>query len=223
MKKGQKFNSFYGKVVNYQTRKLSLTVKKGEKDKNGKFTKEYKTLLKAKKDILDKTKNTLDGALTFSEIVSYGELSKKAREQWQRTRELANDPMLEDYIFRDEKDEIKTIVYHQTQEFTMEVFDEKIIERLLNNIFFSGYSKKSLEKIQIMTNGKFENYKIDIAKEMAKRSINELKKHLPIKWAEFLTPKLDEALAICDSIDKSPKEIKFEQMQKQIVKNYQQK
>jgi len=205
MKKGQKFNSFYEKVVDYQKRKLILTIKKAEKDKKGKYTKEYKTLLKAKKDILDKTKNTLDGTLTFSEIISYGELSKNAREQWSRTRELSNDSRLKNYIFRDERNEIQAILYHQTQEFVMDVFDEKTVKRLLDNIFFSGYSKKSLEKIQIITNAEFENYKINVAKEMAKRSINELKKYLPAEWRKFLTPKLDEAISICDTIARNQK------------------
>jgi len=219
MKKGQKFNSFYDKVVNYQKRKLVLTVKKGEKDTKGKFTKEYKTLLKAKKDILDKAKNNLDGTLTFSEIISYGELSKNARKQWSRTLELSENPMLKDYIFKDENNEIKSLLYHQTQEFVMEVFNTKIIKRMLDNVFFSGYSKKSLEQIQLITDGEFENYKINIAKEIAKRSINELKKYLPTEWNEFLTPKLDEALAICDTINKSTSKTKNEQIRKQIVKN----
>ncbi len=223
MKKGQKFNSFYEKVVDYQKRKLILTIKKAEKDKKGKYTKEYKTLLKAKKDILDKTKNTLDGTLTFSEIISYGELSKNAREQWSRTRELSNDSKLKNYIFRDERDEIKAILYYQTQEFVMDVFDEKIVKRLLDNIFFSGYSKKPLEQIQLTVDEKFENYKINIAKEMARRSINELKKYLPVEWNEFLIPKLDEALAICDTINKNPNKIKNERIRKQIVKNRHQK
>jgi len=140
-----------------------------------------------------------------SEIISYGELSKNARKQWSRTSELSSNSKLKNYIFRDEKDEIKVILYHQNEEFVMDVFNEKMIGRLLDNVFFSGYSKKPLKKIQLITNEEFENYKINIAKEMAKRSINELKKYLPIKWAEFLTPRLDDALAICDTITKNQK------------------
>lgn len=223
MEIGQKFNSFYDKVIDYQKRKLLLIVNNTEKDDQGNFSNEYKTLAKAKKDIRDKAKNILDGTLTFSEIISYGELSKNAREQWSRTRELSSDSRLKDYIFRDEKDEIKALLYHQTQEFVMDVFDKNTIKRLLDNLFFYGYSKKSLEQVQLVTKEKFENYKIDIAKEMAKRSINELKKYLPREWKEFLTPKLDEALAICDTIKKDPNEIKNEQIQKQLIKNRYQK
>lgn len=223
MEIGQKFNSFYDKVIDYQKRKLLLIVNNTEKDDQGNFSNEYKTLAKAKKDIRDKAKNILDGTLTFSEIISYGELSKNAREQWSRTRELSSDSRLKDYIFRDEKDEIKALLYHQTQEFVMDVFDKNTIKRLLDNLFFYGYSKKSFEQVALVTKGKFENYKIDIAKEMAKRSINELKKYLPREWKEFLTPKLDEALAICDTIKKDPNEIKNEQIQKQLIKNRYQK
>ncbi len=223
MEIGQKFDSFFDKVIDYQKRKLLLIVNNTEKDDQGNFSNEYKTLAKAKKDIRDKAKNILDGTLTFSEIISYGELSKNAREQWPRTRELSSDSRLKDYIFRDEKDEIKALLYHQTQEFVMDVFDKNTIKRLLDNLFFYGYSKKSLEQVQLVTKEKFENYKIDIAKEMAKRSINELKKYLPREWKEFLTPKLDEALAICDTIKKDPNEIKNEQIQKQLIKNRYQK
>jgi len=223
MEIGQKFDSFFDKVINYQKRKLLLIVNNTEKDDQGNFSNEYKTLAKAKKDIRDKAKNILDGTLTFSEIISYGELSKNAREQWSRTRELSSDSRLKDYIFRDEKDEIKALLYHQTQEFVMDVFDKNTIKRLLDNLFFYGYSKKSFEQVQLVTKEKFENYKIDIAKEMAKRSINELKKYLPGEWKEFLTPKLDEALAICDTIKKDPNEIKNEQIQKQLIKNRYQK
>jgi len=223
MEIGQKFDSFFDKVIDYQKRKLLLIVNNTEKDDQGNFSNEYKTLAKAKKDIRDKAKNILDGTLTFSEIISYGELSKNAREQWPRTRELSSDSRLKDYIFRDEKDEIKALLYHQTQEFVMDVFDKNTIKRLLDNLFFYGYSKKSFEQVQLVTKEKFENYKIDIAKEMAKRSINELKKYLPREWKEFLTPKLDEALAICDTIKKDPNEIKNEQIQKQLIKNRYQK
>lgn len=223
MEIGQKFNSFYDKVIDYQKRKLLLIVNNTEKDDQGNFSNEYKTLAKAKKDIRDKAKNILDGTLTFSEIISYGELSKNAREQWSSTRELSSDSRLKDYIFRDEKDEIKALLYHQTQEFVMDIFDKNTIKRLLDNLFFYGYSKKSFEQVQLVTKEKFENYKIDIAKEMAKRSINELKKYLPREWKEFLTPKLDEALAICDTIKKDPNEIKNEQIQKQLIKNRYQK
>lgn len=218
MEKGQNFNHFSDKVIDYQKRKLSLIVNKEEKDHKGNFSNEYKTLAKAKKDIRDKAKNILDGTLTFSEIISYGELSKNAREQWSRTREMSSDSRLKEYLFRDEKDEVKALLYHQTQEFVMDVFDKNMVKRLLDNIFFYGYSKKSLEQVQLVTKEKFENYKITIAKEMAKRSINELKKYLPKEWNEFLTPKLDEALAICDTIKKDPNETKNEQIQKQIIK-----
>ena len=110
MKKGQKFNSFYDKVVDYQKRKFLIIKNDAEMDNEGKYTNEYKALSKAKKDIIDKIQNTLDGALTFTEIISYGNFSKDAREQWSRTRELSKDPKLEDYIFKDEKDEIHTSI-----------------------------------------------------------------------------------------------------------------
>lgn len=200
MEKVQKFNHFSDKVIDYHKRKLLLLINNAEKDENGNYSKEYKTLSKSKKDILDKAKNILDGTLTFSEIISYGELSKNARNQWSRTLELSSDSKLKDYILRNEKDEIKAVLYHQTEEFVMDVFNKKIIKRLLDNVFFYGYSKRSHDKIQMVIDKEFENYQIIIAKEMAKRSINELKKYLPVEWREFLTPKLDEALAICDTI-----------------------
>ena len=219
MEKGQKFNSLYDKVADYQKRKLLITTKKREKDKQGKYTKEYKTLLKAKKDIVDKAKNSIDGALTFSEIISYGELSKDARGQWTRTSELSKDPRLTNYIFRDKKEEIKQLLHHQREEFVMDVFNDKIIERLLNNIFFHGLSKKAIEKIQLTKNEKFKNYRIDIAKKMLRKSISELKQYLPIEWNEFLIPKLDEAMAICDIINTNQKEIYHKRIRKQIIKS----
>lgn len=218
MKKGQKFNSFYDKVVDYQKRKLRLLSKKAEKDKKGKYTKEYKTLLKAKKDIVDKAKDTIDGALTFSEVISYGGLSN-ARPQWPTTVKLSKDPKLKNYTFKDEKDEIKAILYHQTEEFVLDIFNEKIIERLLNNIFFHSTSKRSLEKIQFIQNHEFENYQISIAKKLVRKSIDELKDHLPIQWKDFLIPKLDEVVAICDMINKSPQEIKSKKIMDQLMQS----
>jgi len=214
----KKFNPFYDKVVDYQRRKLLLLLDNAEKNKQGKFSKEYSTLSKSKNDIIRKSKNILDGTLTFSEIISYGEISKNARNQWSRTQELSLDSNLRDYTFKDETDEIKAGLYHQTQEFVMDVFNEKTVKRLLDNIFFYGYSKISHDKIQMVIDEEFENYKIGIAKEMAKQSINELKKYLPVEWEEFLTPKLDEALAICNTIKKDPNEFKSEQIQKKIRK-----
>ena len=218
MKNKKKFNPFYNKVVDYQKRKLSQIVNKTDKDNRGNYSKEYSALSKSKNDIIRKAKNILDGTLTFSEIISYGEISKNARNQWSRTQELSLDSNLRDYTFKDETDEIKAGLYHQTQEFVMDVFNEKTVKRLLDNIFFYGYSKISHDKIQMVIDEEFENYKIGIAKEMAKQSINELKKYLPVEWEEFLTPKLDEALAICDTIKKDPDKFKSEQIQKKIRK-----
>lgn len=217
MKKGQKFNSFYDKVVNYHNRKLLIIKNDAEMDSEGEYTKEYKALSKAKKDILDKIKNTLDGALTFTEIISYGSLTKRARQEWPRTQELSKDPNLEDYIFKDEKNEVKQELSNLAQDFVMEAFNEEIIARLVESVFIYEFSTKYLDGSQREKNAKFKNYKIAIAKKMLKASTDELKRYMPIQWKDFLIPKLDEAVAICDMINKSPQEIESKKIVDQFM------
>lgn len=217
MKKGQKYNSFYDKVVDYHKRKLLVRTKKTEKDKQGKYTKEYKTLLKAKKDILDKTKDVVDGAITFSELITYGSLSENARSQWIRTKELSKDKNLKSYSFREKKEYVKVLLSDEIQQFVMDVFNDKTMDRFLSTIFFSGISSKQFNESE--TYQRSENYRIIMAKKMIKKGINELKQYLPIEWEEILTPKLDEAIMICDTINKNPDKIKQERIRKQILKN----
>lgn len=212
MERGQKFNSFYDKIVDYQKRKLLIIKNDAQRVHAGEYTKEYKTLSKAKKDILDKIKSTLDGALTFSEIVAYGDTSKEGREQWTRTRELSKDPNLEDYIFQGESKKIKQELYDHSNEFAMNAFDEKTIDRLLDSVFSYGSSDEIVRE-----------YRINVAKKMLKKSIGELKQHLPIEWEMFLTPKLDEAVAICDTINKNPKKIKREKLNRILYENRRQR
>jgi hypothetical protein len=188
-------------------------------DSAGEYTNEYKALSKAKKDIIDKIKNTLDGAIAFTEIISLGNLSKYAREQYARTRELSKDPKLENYIFKDEKNEIKQELSNLAQDFVMEAFNEKIISRLVDNIFIYEFFTKDTDKNQHDKNEKFKNYKIAVAKKMLKASMDELRRYMPIQWKDFLIPKLNESLAICDMINKSPQEIESEEIIEQVVKS----
>ncbi|MEX0855401.1 MAG: hypothetical protein WD018_06525 [Nitrosopumilaceae archaeon] len=217
MNKGQKYDSFYDKVVDYHKRKLLIRIKNAEKDKQGKYTKEYKTLVKAKKDILDKTKDVFDGALTFSELATYGDLSKSAREQWSRAKELSEDDNLKDYIFRDENESIKFLLSDAVQQFIMTVFNDKTIDRLLSAIFFFGISTKQSNESETYQRSK--NYRIVMAKKMIKKGINELRQYLPLEWKDFLIPKLDEAIMICDTINKSADEIEQERIRKQILEH----
>jgi len=218
MEQGQKFNSFYNKVVDFHNRKLLIIKNDNEMDRDGKYTNEYKVLSKAKKDIIDKTKNILDGAIAFTEIISYGDLSKYAREQYPRTRELSKDPKLKDYIFKDEDNEIKQELSNLAKDFVMKAFNEKILSRLFENIFFYEFFE-DIDRNQNDKNEQFKNYKITIAKKMLKASMNELKRYMPIQWKDFLIPKLDEAIAICDMINKSPKEIEQEEIMDVVRKS----
>lgn len=218
MEKGQKFHSFYDKIVDYQKRKLLIIKNEDEMDDAGEYTREYKALAKAKNDILNKIKNVLEGALTFSEIISYGDFPKDQRDRWPGTPELSKDPNLEDYSLEEEKVEIKEELSNHSKEFVMQAFNEKILSRLFENIFFDEFFG-DVDRNQKDKNEQFKNYKITIAKKMLKASMNELKKYMPIGWKDFLIPKLDEAIAICDMINKSSKEIEQEQINDEFRKS----
>lgn len=79
LKHGQKYNSFYEKIKHYQLGKLLLERNAEKKQDAGEYSSEYYSLTKAKKDIKDKIKESIDAALIFTEIVRIGEYSRESR------------------------------------------------------------------------------------------------------------------------------------------------
>ena len=154
----------------------------------------------------------MDATLCFSEIVGYGNLSKLSRNEEKRFQKLSEDPNLKKYQFVDEDKEIKDDVMSYGSDFVTNVFDENMVDRILNTILLKDF-EIGPDDIRIKRYDDLERYKINIAKKMLRMSVNELKPYLPIEWKEFLIPKIDEAVAICETIHKDKTELQLEQLQ----------
>lgn len=214
-KKIQRFDSFYDKIVDYHKQKLLMTKINKEHNGTGKNSTKYNTLSKAKMDITNKSKDTLDAALCFSEIIGFGNLSELSRNEEKYFRKLSKDSNLKEYSFVDEDMEIKDNIMQYGSDFVTTVFDQETVDRILNTVLLKKFEINP-QDIRMKSYEDLEEYKINIAKKMLKISINELKSYLPIEWREFLTPKLDEALAICEMIQKDQNELEQEHLAKTI-------
>ncbi|NNL59536.1 MAG: hypothetical protein HKP31_08790 [Nitrosopumilus sp.] len=217
-KKIQKFDSFYDKIADYHKQKL-LTIKI-DKENNGvgKNSTKHNTLSKAKMDITNKSKDTLDATLCFSEMIGFGNLSEVSRNEEKRFQKLSNDPNLKKYNFVDEDKEIKDNIMQYGSEFVTTVFDQETVDRIMNTVLLKNFEINP-DEIRMKSYDDLEEYKINNAKKMLRMSMSELKSYLPMEWREFLTPKLDEALAICEMIHKDQNELEQEQFAKTIHKS----
>ncbi|NND86964.1 MAG: hypothetical protein HKM23_06555 [Nitrosopumilus sp.] len=181
----------------------------------GKNSTKHNTLSKAKMDITNKSKDTLDATLCFSEMIGFGNLSEVSRNEEKRFQKLSNDPNLKKYNFVDEDKEIKDNIMQYGSEFVTTVFDQETVDRIMNTVLLKNFEINP-DEIRMKSYDDLKEYKINNAKKMLRMSMSELKSYLPMEWREFLTPKLDEALAICEMIHKDQNELEQEQFAKTI-------
>lgn len=201
----KKYDLFYDKIKDYHARKLLIERdQKLKYNKVGGYSKEYYALIKARKDIKDKIKEIIDTALIFSEIIRMGEFSVGSRTaQNQQVRKIDVDPDLKNYELTGDSGSVRQEISDEAKEFVRDVFNEEIVERLLEAIFFHGYrqiieTKQSLQFKPPAIDDKHSNYLKNIAKRMAERSICESMSHLDPKYSQILSEDLKRAVEICN-------------------------
>ena len=195
LKHGQKYNSFYDKIKDYQIRKLQLE-RNAEKNKmRGEYSKEYYALVKAKKDIKDKIKESIEGALVFSEIVRESGSSLIRSRGGKRFQYILEDSDLKKFDLTDDSVEVKEEIADEAKEFIRDTFNEEVIERLLNAIFFDRFLGE-----KEMPDEEHRNYMIDVAKKMATKAIGKLEDNLETQYSKFLSEDLKRAVGICNAV-----------------------
>ncbi len=182
-------------------------------NEDGDYSKEYYTLIKARKDIKDKIKEIIDAALVFSEIVMMGEFSARSSRAvpGRPITRIFNDPDLIDYELTGDEGDVREAISNEAIEFVKDVFNEERITRLLDAIFFHGYrplkpilgmdgepTGESIPQRPPIIGKEHGEYLIRIAKVMATTSINELENHLDSSYAKFLSEDLKRAVEICN-------------------------
>ena len=219
----QKYNLFYDKVVDYHLRLLHMlrNPNKNKYSDNG-YSKEYYALNKARKDIKDKIKETLDVALIFSEIIQMGEFAQESRKNdvlpFQR---LDQDKSLKKYELTGDEGNVRQEISEEVKEFSKDVFNEEIIERLLRVIFYRGYGT-SVTSSKKFDNEKFRNYRLNVAKLLVKKAIEEIIENLDHAYSDILSQDLNRAVAICDAVNKkiSDREWELEQQTRVILAHH---
>ena len=219
----QKYNLFYDKVVDYHLRLLHMlrNPNKNKYSDNG-YSKEYYALNKARKDIKDKIKETLDVALIFSEIIQMGEFAQESRKNdvlpFQR---LDQDKSLKKYELTGDEGNVRQEISEEVKEFSKDVFNEEIIERLLRVIFYRGY-RTSVTSSKKFDNEKFRNYRLNVAKLLVKKAIEEIIENLDHAYSDILSQDLNRAVAICDAVNKkiSDREWELEQQTRVILAHH---
>ena len=225
-KNKRKYNLFYDKVVDYHVRLLRM-LRDPDKNKysdNG-YSKEYYALNKAKKDIKDRIKETLDVALNFSEIIQMGEFSQESRKHdglpFQRLDQNKN---LKKYELTGDEGSVRQEISEEAKEFSKDVFNEEIIERLLRVIFYRGYRisltrrlRSNKMKLIEFDNEKFRNYRLNVAKLLVKKAIEEIKENLEPAYYDVLSYDLNRAVAICDAVKKKISDREWELKQQTRV------
>ena len=219
----QKYNLFYDKVVDYHLRLLRMlrNPNKNKYSDNG-YSKEYFALNKARKDIKDRIKETLDVALIFSEIIQMGEFAQESRKNdvlpFQR---LDQDKNLKKYEWTGDEGSVRQEISEEVKEFSKDVFNEEIIERLLRVIFYRGYGTSVISNKKF-DNEKFRNYRLNVAKLLVKKAIEEIIENLDHAYSDILSQDLNRAVAICDAVNKkiSDREWEMEQQTRVILAHH---
>ncbi len=196
-----KYNRIYQTIKEYHLNKLELernpNSKYTEETKSG-YSREYSSLIVAKKRIKDRIKEYVDAALIFPEIIMMGKLPKK---QWIRIRDfqhLTNDEKLSDYDFSHDEGNVKEEISNEAKEFVTDIFNEDVVSRLLKVMFNHGYDNIN-KKSDIN-----KEYKINVAKKMATAAINELIRNLEPGYSNILSQDLRRAVEICNAIRAKP-------------------
>jgi len=222
-KNKRKYNLFYDKIVDYHVRLLRM-LKDPDKNKysdNG-YSKEYYALHKAKKDIKDRIKGTLDVALNFSEIIQMGEFSQESRKHDKLPiQKLDQDKNLKKYELTRDEGSVRQEISEEAKEFSKDVFNEEIIERLLRVIFYRGY-RTSVTSNKKFDNEEFRKYRLNVAKLLVKKAIEEIIENLDHAYSDILSQDLNRAVAICDAVNKkiSDREWEMEQQTRVILAHH---
>jgi hypothetical protein len=183
-----KYDSFYDKIKDYHIRKLQLTKTTMSKATAEKYHSEYNALTKAKKDIRDKVKESIEGALLFSKIFHWALLPDRKDSNNDTTyEEIAKDPKFANYAVALEKDkEIRLDFEKENKKFVRKIFSEYRMEKIFDLIFYNNYTEKTeLDK----------EYRFRIAELMLVRAISELRNYTP-PHLRFIQSDLDRAVEI---------------------------
>jgi hypothetical protein len=192
----------------------------------GQYSSEYYRLTKAKKDIKDKIKDSIDAAIIFCEIIKVGQYSQESRAtdptlaKWfqfpkyseknpnpkPHARDDLSDSMkkfvsdlldeksdLAKYELTGDKDSVRNEISCEAKEFVTDVFSKERMEELLDAIFFHGYHETKDDE-------EHRKYRIDLAKMMAIKAIQELEANLDTPYSQFLSEDLNRAIGICNAI-----------------------
>jgi len=185
-----KFKTFEDKIVNYH-QKLLQFFKKNEK----KTSQQAKTLYKAKRDIINRINNSLDGILAFSQIIGGGLISKSVRKKNYRFSSLTLQNKLADFELAGQKNDVKIHFVKEQREFIQKIFTEDRFNEILSEIFrFNGsFVQPKLNQRENEINPKIKKWEHEkgdspsktdltyyrtVANIFAKKGITEMEKFL---------------------------------------------
>ena len=80
------------------------------------YSKEYYTLIKAKKDIKDKIKEYLEAAIIFPEIIQIGEVSVESREHEENPHKIFHDQDLEKYELTGDEGSVREEISNEAKD-----------------------------------------------------------------------------------------------------------
>jgi len=173
----------------------------------GKYPREYSNLVKLRSDIKKRIKKYNEGSLLFAEIPQWGISSLDSKSKAMGTPWLPQYKMLNterglsDYPNQLKKNiEIQKTIEDENMEIVREIFNEDIVTRLINIMFFDKYSSELDEN--------HEKYRVKISKILIERSIRELGKYLDPQYSPFLVEDLEKAIEICNAIGNDRKKVR---------------
>ena len=210
MKKGQNYDSFEDRCLDYIQRKLLLLKKKAHEKSYRELITDANTLTQAKKRIKDPIEKKMSEALFFGKLIPFGYYPHAIRATFPTFKNLTKatdqkpesgrypDKILEklfDYNFTDEPEPIRNQLIEEHNEFVSDVFSEQTIRDMLDVIF--TFNHKSTE---YTLDDNEKEYFITISKLLAIRALQELNKYLPEEYSKFLSDDLEKTIEICNMV-----------------------
>ena len=193
-KQTRKYDSIFKKITDYHKDKVVLELK-SEIPSYLENRKEYDRLGKSKKDIVDRIKESIQGAIFFSKVTEWADSSKPAD---YRTIDRFRENISELHSFKYPLKFHKQLPVRQTleedhQEFVRGIFNEKVIRQIISSIFYNNYKKKISEE--------HKKYRINVAKILIGYSSSELIRYIDPQYKRFLEADVSKAVGICKSVN----------------------
>jgi len=151
----------------------------------------------------------------FQKWLHYPPYNEKKPDQEPRARDDVSDGVkkfvtdlldknsdLAKYELAGDEGSIRNEISDESKEFVTNIFNEEIIERLLDAIFFHGYNKAK-------DNEKHRSYRINVAKKMITKAIYELMDNLDSPYSKFLSQDLIRTVGICNAVGEKPNKEKL--------------